>query len=132
MSEPRREFMQPCLPYVFLLLYLIPNCLAILGGILLFTNYKKFRKLRRAVWEKIHEGRFTDGERAAFLVAGVVLVFWCQFSGIMVMDFDDRRGSTSLDLKMMRQQGSLYGHEHDPSKCELLMPCPMMRRWIYR
>ncbi len=101
------------------LLQMGPHCLLILGGALLFVDpacRNPVGRLRYGVWGKIHNGRFTKQERFVFASAGTILVFWCQFSGVLVLDFDDRRGTTPQRMKEMTQKGPAYADDHGPCR----------------
>ena len=103
-------------PHLYLLwavagLYMAPNCMMVLGGAILFANPRSrwpHGKLRRAVWKKIDGGNFTRRERFVFAAAGVAFVFWFQFSGILVPDYDYRRGRTPKRMVPLSQQGPRY------------------------
>lgn len=83
----------------------------ILGGCLLFAHDCLGRRLDgmyEAVFVKIHDGDFSKCELAVFLSVGTVLVFWCQFSGVLALDFTDRRGDAATPMKGLGDKGSMF------------------------
>ena len=76
-----------------------------------FTDMRpngRLGRLRLAVERKIYEGDITRLECASFAVVGTILVFWLQFSGVLVLDFDDRRGGTPQLMKRLSEKGPLF------------------------
>lgn len=105
-------FLQDHLINVLRCMQSVPHIFSIVWGTCLwFTDIRpngRLSRLRLAVERKIYEGDITRLECAAFAVVGTILVFWLQFSGVLVLDFNDRRGGTPQLMKRLSEKGPLF------------------------
>lgn len=93
------------------LVWLLVFTVATLGGCLLFAHDcfgRRLDKIYSAIFVKIHDGDFSKHELVVFSSVGSVLVFWCQFSGVLALDFTDRRGDAATPMKGLGGKGSMF------------------------
>ena len=123
------------------LVWMLVFTVTILGGCLLFAHDwfgHHLDKIHGAVFMKMYDGDFSKCELVIFLSVGSVLVFWCQFSGVLALDFTDRRGDAATPMKGFGDKGSMFTSGVGACQGRNCVEClsskqcklsKMMRRW---
>ena len=75
----------------------------------------------------IHDGQFSAAERYVFLLAGIPIAFWFQFSGLVLED-PTRRGFAKVPIKGMGGSGSLFGPGLGPCQGRHCVGCLSARQ----
>lgn len=93
------------------ILWLVLFIVTIFGGCLVVAHDwlgNRLKKIYGAVFLKIDDGNFNRWESAIFLSVGTVIVFWLQFSGVLLLDFTDKRGEAATLMKGINDKGSMF------------------------